>query len=103
MKEKDLVKKIIVALHKRYGHGIWILKTHGGPQQQSGVPDLLICLDGIFIGIEVKMPGRENKVTDLQAETMKRIKEACGFAEMTSSVEGAFDIIDKALKEDSYR
>ena len=39
-------------------NGAFIFKIHGGPQMMSGLPDLIACLHGKFIGTEVKQPGR---------------------------------------------
>lgn len=36
---------------------IWTLKTWGGGFQRSGVPDLLVCCRGRFIGLELKADG----------------------------------------------
>ena len=43
-----------------------------------GIPDILACLKGRFIGIEAK--AGNNKPTDLQTLNLKRIDEAGGLA-----------------------
>ena len=63
-----------------------ILKAHeayavnyiGGISANNGTPDILACLNGRFIGIEVK--AGKNKPTDLQTLNLKRIDEAGGLA-----------------------
>ncbi len=80
-----LVKKIKSILERKYG-GLWI-KVHGGPYQQAGIPDLLGCLDGRFIGLEVKIPERKNTLTKLQEQTLNEINLAGGIAEVVTSVD----------------
>ncbi|MCM8750408.1 hypothetical protein NET02_14755 [Thermomicrobiaceae bacterium CFH 74404] len=38
--------------------GAWELKVLGGLGQRPGVPDVLACVQGRFVAIEVKRPGR---------------------------------------------
>ena len=33
---------------------LWYVKIWGGGFQKSGIPDILICVSGVFIGCEVK-------------------------------------------------
>lgn len=58
--------------------GCWFLKTWGGGLQRSGIPDLLICCNGFFIGVELKAPN--GKVSDLQLWNLTKIDDAWGFA-----------------------
>ena len=44
----------------------------------SGVPDFLVCYQGVFFGIECKAKG--NKPTALQLHNMVQIRKAGGFA-----------------------
>lgn len=59
-------------------HGAWFLKTWGGGYQRSGIPDLLICWKGKFIGIELKTD--IGKPSPLQIHELKSIEEAGGIA-----------------------
>ena len=34
--------------------GAWVLKVWGNPFMRAGVPDILVCLRGRFVAIEVK-------------------------------------------------
>lgn len=61
-------------------------KTHGGPFQQAGLPDIIGLHRGRFVGIEVKLPGREDTLTKLQSKTLKLISTFGGVAFMTTSV-----------------
>lgn len=94
MDESDLQKKIRDNLEERVG-GFWV-KVHGGPYQLVGLPDLIGLIKGNFIGIEVKCPGRENKVTDRQERIMEKIRENGGVAFMAISVEMAIDKLEES-------
>ena len=61
------------------------IKICGGPYQENGIADLLVCLDGKFIAIEVKRPGC--KPTPLQIKFLDEIRRAGGIAFIASSLE----------------
>ena len=57
--------------------GCWTLKTWGGGLQRSGIPDLLVCCNGFFVGVEVKAP--TGKPSELQLWNLVKIDDAGGF------------------------
>lgn len=85
MKESLVVKSIRRALDKYYPG--FYFKTHGGPFQMIGLPDIIGVHKGRFIGIEVKLPGKENTITDKQAQVLRRIQLAGGIAIMATGPE----------------
>lgn len=59
--------------------GAWFIKYWGGAAfTKSGIPDILACCNGKFIGIEVK--AKNGKPSELQLYNLKKIDEAGGFA-----------------------
>lgn len=54
----------------------WYLKTWGGGMQKSGIPDLLICVNGIFISCELKSD--TGRASDLQKKNTVAINESNG-------------------------
>lgn len=54
----------------------WYLKTWGGGYQKSGIPDLLICVNGFFISAELK--GDTGKPSDLQLKNTAAINGSNG-------------------------
>lgn len=96
--EKTVVNKIRDALKAA---GVkWIMKTHGSPYQQSGVPDLL-CIapkTGRLVGIEVKRPHGTWKVTELQKHQIELIREAGGVAGVATCVEEALALLEEGEK-----
>ena len=60
-------------------NGAWLLKYWGGAAYtKSGIPDLLVCLNGWFLGIEIK--ASNGKPSDLQLYHLREIKKAGGIA-----------------------
>ena len=57
--------------------GCWTLKTWGGGLQRSGIPDLLVCCHGHFVGVELKAPN--GKPSELQLWNLVKIDDAGGF------------------------
>lgn len=90
MNEAALRKAIVTSLRRYSG---WWVVTHGGMYQQGGLPDIIGCYQGIFIGLEVKLPGKEHTLTARQAHTLERIRRAGGKAAMVTSVQQAMDIV----------
>lgn len=68
-------------------HG-WVLKVHGSASQTSGMPDLLCCILGRLIAVELKQPGK--KPTALQ---MKRLRDlqAAGAVAGWATTEAEFE------------
>ncbi|WP_407312105.1 VRR-NUC domain-containing protein [Desulfosporosinus sp. SB140] len=59
--------------------GVWYVKYWGGGQfTKAGVPDLLCCVNGRFVGIELKT--EKGRVSKLQEYTLAKIKESGGQA-----------------------
>lgn len=70
------VKKKIVALLKE--HGAYYFYPVTGGYGRSGVPDIIVCHKGKFIGIECK--AGNNKPTPLQEKNLKDIQAAGGIS-----------------------
>ena len=59
--------------------GCWYVKYWGGgTYTKAGVPDLLICCNGYFLGIEVK--AGSGRLSDLQKFQLAKIKKAGGIS-----------------------
>ena len=59
--------------------GAWFFKTQ--EVARRGIPDIILCLDGLFIGIELKIDGE--KLEPLQEYNLMRIEE-CGGKSFTA-------------------
>lgn len=73
--EAKVVKVVQDFLRER---GAYVVKIHGGdnPYQAVGIPDILACYRGVFLGLEVKLPG--NDVSPKQEAHIRRIIAAGG-------------------------
>lgn len=87
--EARLQRRIQSALRAR---GAFVFKVHGSTHMMSGLPDLIVCWRGQFIGMEVKMPG--NGPSEVQKLRAREIRAADGFCFLVYSDEDAL----KALK-----
>jgi len=83
--ESKLVRDIIGLVLNKHFPGFYF-KTHGGLYQIVGLPDIIGCYQGKFIGIEVKLPGKESTLTIKQAKTLNNIGSCGGVAFMTTSL-----------------
>lgn len=100
MLERDIVagiKKYLQSL----GSDVFFWKEHGGPYGTSGVPDIIICYKGRFIGMECKLPG--GRLTELQKRAIDKINRAGGIARRVESVTDAMTIIQQADDEAAGR
>lgn len=75
MREKEFEKKVKDYLKD---HGCWVLKTWSNGVQREGVPDLLVCCKGLFVGIELK--NETGKASSLQLWNIEQIRKANGIA-----------------------
>lgn len=96
MLEKTVVKNIVKALEK-YFPGFYF-KTHGGLYQKIGLPDIIGVHRGRFIGIEVKVPGKEDTLTLKQSQTLRKITLCGGISFMSTSSEHTLDTLRRELK-----
>lgn len=73
--EKDFENRI-----KRYlsSKGIWYVKYFANGFTKKGIPDLLCCVNGRFVAVEVK--AENGRATPLQLKCIERIKESGGVA-----------------------
>lgn len=69
------VKSSVTTILKRLG--IYYFYPVTGGYGSSGVPDIVCCYNGVFIGIECKAKG--NKPTPLQEAQMQKIRQAGGY------------------------
>lgn len=59
--------------------GCWHIKYWAGAQfTKSGIPDILACVNGYFVAIEVK--ASNGKPSELQLWNVKKIQDSKGFA-----------------------
>lgn len=65
--------------------GIFVFKVHGSEFMMAGLPDLICCVRGLFVGIETKTPA--GKVSRRQAYVHRCIREAGGVVIVATCVD----------------
>lgn len=100
MTPEKKVKTKVTAILKKFG-AYYFYPVTGG-YGNSGVPDIIACYRGVFIGIECK--AGKNKPTDLQVKNLHAIAESGGEAlvvnETTTEKVGDLLVeIDKRVEE----
>lgn len=89
MSEQQIQKKIIDLVEARGGYAVKVITA-----SRSGIPDLLICFDGMFIGLEVKMPSTRTNVSKLQQYNLQRIIDSGGRSAVVWSPEQVDELLD---------
>jgi Holliday junction resolvase len=74
-REKSFENKIKKFLKDR---GCWYVKYFANRNTRAGVPDILACVNGRFVAIEVK--AENGKPTELQKWNVEQIKSSGGIA-----------------------
>ncbi len=75
MTEKQFQKQVTDFLHSQ---NIYYVKVWGGGFQRAGIPDLLCCIRGKFVALELKT--EKGTPTVLQKYNIFKIQESGGFA-----------------------
>ena len=66
--------------------GVWHFSPPANGFGRSGIPDLVCCFQGRFIGIEVKAPGKRTNTTTMQDREIASINAAGGTALVVDDV-----------------
>ncbi|WP_064606952.1 hypothetical protein [Streptobacillus moniliformis] len=88
MNEKTLENKIKKHLENK-GH--WYIKISASVTMRAGIPDILTCIDGLFVALEIKNPNKKGKVSELQKYNIEKIKDSFGHALVIDSWEQYLD------------
>jgi hypothetical protein len=89
MLEKDITNAILRYLKTVPDCFCW--KQHGGQYGTAGLPDIICCINGKFVALEVKIPS--GKLTKLQNYTIERIQSANGKAFKVTTLQEVKEII----------
>jgi len=87
------VKEKVVRVLKEEGVYYFFPATHG--YGRSGVPDIIMCVNGHFLAVECK--AGFNKPTALQERELDNIRRARGIAVVIN--ENNIDLLETILKE----
>ena len=84
MKEKSVENKIKDYL---FSKEIYYFKVHGSKFMPAGIPDIVCCFRGSFLGIEVKRPGAKNEQSEQQKIHERNIAKSGGTYLLVDSLE----------------
>lgn len=73
--------------------GFWV-KIHGSAFQISGLPDIIGCYRGRFVGLEIKLPETESDESPRQSVMRERITNAGGISRVVTSAMDAVEVTD---------
>lgn len=91
--EKDIVNGIMRYL--KTVHTCFAWKTHGNQYSRAGIPDIICCINGLFIAFEVKT--LTGNTTVLQDVTIRKITAAGGIAVVVRSVDEVKAVLEKYI------
>jgi len=96
--ETRLRKRIVLSLKEAWPSG-YFRKIHGNQFQNIGMADLLCCVDGKFIALEIKIPEKRDRVTEAQIYEGNCVKRAGGHFAVVTSKEEAIEAVQEALSD----
>lgn len=94
--EEIVVKDIEKLLKSREA---WFYKTHGDAFGKSGIPDIIVSYNGVFITLEVKRHngGKQSELQKFHQSEIRSSGGICEFITDVSQVEEILDGIDKDM------
>jgi len=92
--EAKLSRRIMEGLRLE---GYFCFKVHGSEFMMAGLPDIIVCASGLFIGLETKMPQSRGNVSPRQSLVHSQIQNAGGTAEVVCSLQEALNVVRAAI------
>lgn len=97
MLEKSVENDIKDELKKR---NAWFLKHAAGPNMPKGIPDILVCYGGFFIGFENKRTKNPSSIKYVQKQNLDLITKNNGIGVVCLSKEFAVKVLDAVDNHD---
>jgi Holliday junction resolvase len=91
MKESKIQSKIIERLNSEKIYYVKVISA-----SKAGIPDIIVCYNGMFIGIEVK--NEIGELSKLQEYNLKKIRESGGKTLVIDSYDEAKNILEVLKK-----
>lgn len=79
--------------------GWFCFKVHGSEYMMAGLPDIICCAEGLFVGLETKHPESRDDTSARQDYVHGLIREAGGTAQVVTSAAEAVRVVKNLLKE----
>lgn len=87
------VKAAIKTLLK--DRGVWFYMPVSNGMGTMGIPDFVCCVNGWFLGIEAKAPGKTHTTTALQERQIALIHKAGGVAIVADNVDTVATVLNR--------
>lgn len=110
--ETRLARQMDDAAKKKYGERLVSVNQHGSAFTANGVSDRLLCLDGVFVAIEIKAPDNYGNSVERAVEKGPTVKQrlfiekvtvAGGIAGVAASVEQYMALLKMAERRAKKR
>ena len=86
------ISRAIMTDQRSLGH--FCFKVHGSEHMMAGLPDIIVCAEGHFIGLETKRPTERHNTSPRQDYVHSLINDAGGHAFVVTSVQEARDAVN---------
>lgn len=93
-RESKLSRKIMDALRME---GWFCFKVHGSEFMMAGLPDIIVCAEGKFVGLETKLPETRGDVSPRQSYVHSLIESSGGVARVVCSPAEAIKVVKEVL------
>jgi len=80
--ESNISRRILAKLREA---GYFAFKVHGSEFMMAGLPDIIVCAEGYFIGLETKRPTEREDLSPRQVYVHSLIKASKGRVEVVCS------------------
>lgn len=98
--EKELQDAIIEYLER---NGFYVYRAMGNAMAAKGTPDILCCIHGVFVGIELKLEHHgKYGLTKPQEVRLRQIQKAGGLGFCVTSIEEVEEIVGIAHERCSH-
>jgi hypothetical protein len=94
--ETQLQRRIQRALKDKWPNS-YMFKIHGGPYQHVGLPDLIGCIQGRFVALEIKHPDQYHPLSRAQQVIIGRLIGAGGIVAVVETVAQAIEAVEVGL------
>lgn len=98
-RESQISTDILTKLRKE---GVFCFKIHGGPMMMVGLPDIIACVDGLFVAFETKTPEKRKNQSEAQKRIEGLIRRAGGVSQVVCGSKEALAIVDELRRSKGH-
>lgn len=99
--ESNFVSKVEKYIRTTFRDEAWFFKVGGNAAQKSGIPDILVCIKGRFIAIELKREDGSGKPSEQQIIECKKINRAGGIAIVSDDFKEVKNLLNTIYNQES--